>query len=131
VRAGRPRPPCAPSPFHRPSALSAFPPSALCDLRVLCGECLPAARLKSSGCAPMISDETLAPGLWCLWRKDRMVNERRIYLSPSEMPTQWYNIAADMPWEIPPYIDPDTHRPIGPEALAAIFPPPAPGTPES
>jgi len=53
-----------------------------------------------------------------------MVNERRIYLSPSEMPTQWYNIAADMPWEIPPYIDPDTHRPIGPDALAAIFPPP-------
>jgi len=52
------------------------------------------------------------------------MKSRRIVLGVDEMPRQWYNIAADLPWPIPPYVDPDTLEPIGPDALAAIFPPP-------
>ena len=38
------------------------------------------------------------------------------------MPRHWYNVVADLPWPPPPYLDPVTHKPIGPEAMAAIFP---------
>jgi len=52
------------------------------------------------------------------------VVDRRIILSAADMPRKWYNLAADMPWKIPPYMDPDTLEPVGPDKLAAIFPPP-------
>ena len=46
------------------------------------------------------------------------------YLLPeSEMPTAWYNIAADLPVAPEPPLNPQTHRPLGPEDLAPIFPP--------
>ena len=38
------------------------------------------------------------------------------------MPTQWYNIMADMPNKPMPPLHPGTKKPIGPEDLAAIFP---------
>jgi tryptophan synthase beta chain len=44
-------------------------------------------------------------------------------LSERELPKKWYNIIADLPWPLPPYIDPETHTPISPEKLAVIFPP--------
>jgi tryptophan synthase beta chain len=47
---------------------------------------------------------------------------RKITLSESEMPKQWYNIVADMPNKPMPPLDPATMKPIGPESLAAIFP---------
>ena len=47
---------------------------------------------------------------------------RKITLSESEMPRQWYNIVADMPNKPMPPLDPATMKPIGPESLAAIFP---------
>jgi tryptophan synthase beta chain len=47
---------------------------------------------------------------------------RKITLSESEIPTHWYNIAADMPNQPLPSLNPATGQPIGPEALAPLFP---------
>jgi len=47
---------------------------------------------------------------------------RKILLSENEMPRQWYNIVADMPNKPMPPLHPVTREPIGPEALAAVFP---------
>ena len=44
-------------------------------------------------------------------------------LEPHEEITRWYNIIADLPTPPPPPLHPGTHEPIGPEALAALFPP--------
>ena len=45
------------------------------------------------------------------------------YLLPeTEIPTAWYNIAADLPVPLPPVIHPGTMKPIGPQDLAPIFP---------
>lgn len=46
----------------------------------------------------------------------------KILLTEKEMPRQWYNIAADMPNKPLPPLDPKTRQPIGPDALAAVFP---------
>lgn len=43
-------------------------------------------------------------------------------LSEKEMPRQWYNIVADMPNKPLPPLNPATREPIGPEALAPVFP---------
>ena len=40
---------------------------------------------------------------------------RKIILSESEMPRQWYNIVADMPNKPLPPLNPATKQPIGPE----------------
>ena len=48
--------------------------------------------------------------------------ERKILLSEKEIPEQWYNIIADMPNKPLPPLDPGTLEPIGPEALAPLFP---------
>ncbi len=45
----------------------------------------------------------------------------KILLKESEMPTQWYNVVADMPNPPTPPLGPDG-QPVGPDALAAIFP---------
>jgi tryptophan synthase beta chain len=47
---------------------------------------------------------------------------RKIILSESEMPRQWYNIMADMPNKPLPPLNPVTKQPVGPEDLAAVFP---------
>lgn len=38
------------------------------------------------------------------------------------MPRQWYNVVADMPNKPMPPLHPVTREPIGPDALAAVFP---------
>ena len=48
--------------------------------------------------------------------------DKKIFLPESEMPTHWYNIAADLKNPPPPPLHPATHQPIGPEALAPLFP---------
>ena len=48
--------------------------------------------------------------------------QRRFLLPESELPTHFYNIAADLPEPLPPPIHPATKEPIGPEALAPLFP---------
>lgn len=46
----------------------------------------------------------------------------RFDLPADRMPDHWYNIAADLPTPPPPPLNPGTGEPIGPEALAPIFP---------
>jgi tryptophan synthase beta chain len=50
------------------------------------------------------------------------MNETKIILSEKDMPTQWYNIQADLPKPLPPVIHPGTGQPIGPDDLAPLFP---------
>ncbi len=47
---------------------------------------------------------------------------KKIFLSEKEMPTQWYNIQADMPGEMLPPLHPATKQPLGPDDLAPLFP---------
>ncbi len=50
------------------------------------------------------------------------MSERKILLTEKEIPEKWYNIMADMPNKPLPPLNPATKEPIGPEALAPIFP---------
>ena len=45
----------------------------------------------------------------------------KILLKEEDMPTHWYNVMADMPNPPTPPLGPDGN-PVGPDALAAIFP---------
>jgi len=47
--------------------------------------------------------------------------QTKFLLDESDIPTHWYNVVADMPNPPTPPLGPDG-KPIGPEALAAIFP---------
>ena len=47
--------------------------------------------------------------------------DTKIMLPEAEIPTHWYNVVADMPNPPAPPLGPDGN-PIGPDALAAIFP---------
>lgn len=49
------------------------------------------------------------------------MEQTKILLDESELPTQWYNVVADMPNPPEPILGPDG-KPVGPDALAAIFP---------
>jgi tryptophan synthase beta chain len=51
-----------------------------------------------------------------------MLEQRKITLSEAEIPTHWYNVAADMPNAPLPPLHPGTLQPIGPDALAPLFP---------
>ncbi len=50
------------------------------------------------------------------------MTDTKITLPESEIPTHFYNIVADLPSPPAPPIHPGTKQPIGPEALAPIFP---------
>lgn len=39
-----------------------------------------------------------------------------------EVPTHWYNLAAELDQPIPPHLHPATREPVGPDDLAALFP---------
>ncbi|MCG8385287.1 MAG: TrpB-like pyridoxal phosphate-dependent enzyme [Cytophagales bacterium] len=47
---------------------------------------------------------------------------RKFTLEENEIPEKWYNIIADMPNKPLPPLHPGTKEPIGPEALAPLFP---------
>ncbi|MFN7120236.1 MAG: TrpB-like pyridoxal phosphate-dependent enzyme, partial [Saprospiraceae bacterium] len=47
---------------------------------------------------------------------------RKFLLTEKEIPTHWYNIMHDMPNKPLPPLHPGTKEPIGPEALAPLFP---------
>lgn len=51
-----------------------------------------------------------------------MANDSCYLLNSSDIPKQWYNVAADMPNVPQPPLNPGTGEPIGPEALAPLFP---------
>lgn len=46
----------------------------------------------------------------------------KITLEESEIPERWYNVVADMPNRPLPPLNPATNEPIGPDALAPLFP---------
>ncbi|MEM6376666.1 MAG: TrpB-like pyridoxal phosphate-dependent enzyme [Bacteroidota bacterium] len=50
------------------------------------------------------------------------MKNRKILLTEKEVPENWYNIVADMPNKPLPPLHPGTKEPIGPEALAPLFP---------
>ena len=50
-----------------------------------------------------------------------MTKRVKFLLDESEMPRQWYNLAADLPKAPPPPLGPDGN-PLSPEQLAAVFP---------
>ncbi len=50
------------------------------------------------------------------------MSDKKILLTEQEIPEKWYNIMADMPNKPLPPLNPQTKQPIGPEALAPIFP---------
>ena len=50
------------------------------------------------------------------------MTDTKITLPESFIPTDYYNISADLPVPLPPPLHPATRQPIGPEALAPIFP---------
>ncbi|MFA6742987.1 MAG: TrpB-like pyridoxal phosphate-dependent enzyme [Candidatus Neomarinimicrobiota bacterium] len=50
------------------------------------------------------------------------MDQHKFILSESEMPKAWYNIAADLPFEMPPVLHPGTQQPITPDDLAPLFP---------
>ncbi|MEM7655000.1 MAG: TrpB-like pyridoxal phosphate-dependent enzyme [Bacteroidota bacterium] len=50
------------------------------------------------------------------------MKQRKITLSEQEIPDKWYNIIADMPNKPLPPLHPGTREPIGPDALAPLFP---------
>lgn len=50
------------------------------------------------------------------------MKNRKITLEEHEIPERWYNIVADMPNKPLPPLHPGTKEPIGPDALAPLFP---------
>jgi tryptophan synthase beta chain len=50
------------------------------------------------------------------------MSQYKYLLDENELPEQWYNIAADLPSPPGPPLNPATGEPIGPEALAPLFP---------
>ena len=51
-----------------------------------------------------------------------MMERTKFLLDEEEIPKDWYNIQADLPTPLAPPLNPATKEPIGPEALAQIFP---------
>ncbi len=47
---------------------------------------------------------------------------KKVILTEKEMPTQWYNIQADMPDGMKPPLHPATKQPLEPDDLAPLFP---------
>jgi tryptophan synthase beta chain len=46
----------------------------------------------------------------------------KFVLDETRIPKSWYNIAADLPKPVPPPLHPGTHKPLGPDDLAPLFP---------
>jgi tryptophan synthase beta chain len=51
-----------------------------------------------------------------------MPDRNRYVLEEARMPSQWYNIVADLPVPPAPPLHPGTGQPIGPDDLAPLFP---------
>ncbi|OGC04960.1 hypothetical protein A2276_03290 [candidate division WOR-1 bacterium RIFOXYA12_FULL_43_27] len=50
------------------------------------------------------------------------MTDRKILLGEKDLPQKWYNIAPDLKTPLSPPLHPATHKPLGPEDLAPIFP---------
>jgi len=49
------------------------------------------------------------------------MSQTKILLDEADIPSRWYKVIADMPNPPTPPVGPDG-KPLGPEALGAIFP---------
>jgi len=50
------------------------------------------------------------------------MKDHRFILNSSDLPTAWYNIAADLPEPIPPHRHPATGEPVTPDDMKPLFP---------
>ncbi|MCX8052551.1 MAG: TrpB-like pyridoxal phosphate-dependent enzyme [Armatimonadetes bacterium] len=50
------------------------------------------------------------------------MEQRQFLLSQKDIPREWYNVVADLGSPPPPPLHPATREPVGPDALAPIFP---------
>lgn len=51
-----------------------------------------------------------------------MSDQTKFVLQESDMPKAWYNVLADLPFELPAVLHPGTKQPVGPADLAPLFP---------
>ncbi|MGQ9815556.1 MAG: TrpB-like pyridoxal phosphate-dependent enzyme, partial [Candidatus Roseilinea sp.] len=51
-----------------------------------------------------------------------MSDQTKFTLSENDIPKAWYNIQADLPFDLPPMLHPGTKQPVGPDDLAPLFP---------
>jgi len=51
-----------------------------------------------------------------------MSDSIKYLLEESKLPKTWYNISADLPKPLSPPLHPGTHKPVGPDDLAPLFP---------
>jgi tryptophan synthase beta chain len=51
-----------------------------------------------------------------------MTDQTKFVLQESDIPKQWYNLLADLPFQLPPVLHPGTKQPVGPADLAPLFP---------
>ncbi|MEU4250705.1 TrpB-like pyridoxal phosphate-dependent enzyme [Amycolatopsis sp. NPDC026612] len=51
-----------------------------------------------------------------------MAEQTKYVLDEADLPTQWYNVIADLPEPPPPPLHPGTREPVGPDDLAPLFP---------
>jgi tryptophan synthase beta chain len=51
-----------------------------------------------------------------------MAERTKYVLDEDQVPTQWYNLIADLPEPPPPPLHPGTGQPVGPDDLAPLFP---------
>ena len=51
-----------------------------------------------------------------------MKDAYKIMLKEKDLPKQWYNILADLPFDLAPPLHPGTGKPVGPDDLAPLFP---------
>jgi tryptophan synthase beta chain len=51
-----------------------------------------------------------------------MYDTVKYVLDEARIPTAWYNLQADLPKPPPPVLHPGTHKPVGPDDLAPLFP---------
>jgi len=50
------------------------------------------------------------------------MTDRKTVLGEKDIPQKWYNIAPDLKTPLAPPLHPATHKPLGPEDLAPLFP---------
>jgi tryptophan synthase beta chain len=51
-----------------------------------------------------------------------MDEARKVLLAENELPSAWFNLVPSLPVQPSPYLHPQTREPVGPEALAPLFP---------
>jgi tryptophan synthase beta chain len=51
-----------------------------------------------------------------------MTDQTKFLLQESDIPKAWYNIQADLPFDLPAVLHPGTKQPVGPDDFAPLFP---------